>query len=256
MVAVGQEHLAGAAVFDPDDASLGQLAHRPVHRVDRAAQPPGQGRAGGHPAAGSVAVAQQQRVQPERGVVDVGVDHPLRDNREPRLLDNQGVGVADRRWNILRGHHKPLRARDERWACHIDTRQRVRQGCVRKCSETARKHRLGRPNRHTAPGRLRRSQPDQPDPTHGEQVGVPPTDQKVGGSNPSGRASISIGDQASDLLECGLGPFGCMDEAPARYRMTAWEPRWEPRGCDRARDSPPIMQSATAWISRAPGACW
>lgn len=166
MVAVGQEHLTGPAVLDPDDASLGQLTHRPVHRVDRAAKPPGQGRAGRHPAAGGVAVTQQQRVQPERGVVDVRVDHPLRDNREPRLLDNQGVGVADRRRNILRGHHKPLCARDDGGHAASTPATRVRQGCVRKCSGTARKHRLGRPNQHTAAGRLRRSQPHQPDPAH------------------------------------------------------------------------------------------
>ena len=141
MVTVGQEHLAVAAVLDPDDASLGQLTHRPVHRVHRATQPPGQGRAGRHPAAGGVAVAQQQRVQPERGVVDVGVDHPLRDDREPRLLDDQGVGVADRGGDIW-GDITNLSERETKGGHAASTpghagASGMRQEMQRNCTETA-----------------------------------------------------------------------------------------------------------------------
>jgi hypothetical protein len=37
VVPVGQELLTAAAVFDADDAGFGELAHRPVDGVDRAA---------------------------------------------------------------------------------------------------------------------------------------------------------------------------------------------------------------------------
>jgi hypothetical protein len=95
MVPVGQELFSVAAVFDTDDAGFGELAHRPVDGVDRAARPPGQGLPGWHPGPGAVSVAKQQGVQAERAVGDGRVDHPFGDDREPRLLD-EGPGDGDR----------------------------------------------------------------------------------------------------------------------------------------------------------------
>ena len=88
MVPVGQELFTVAAVLDADDAGFGELAHRPVNGIDRAAKAPGQGLPGWHPGAGAVAVAKQQGVEAERAVGDGCVDHPFGDDREPRLLDD------------------------------------------------------------------------------------------------------------------------------------------------------------------------
>jgi hypothetical protein len=48
-----------------------------------------------HPAARAVAVAQQQRVEAEGAVGDLGVDDPLLHDGEPLLLDEEGAGVAE-----------------------------------------------------------------------------------------------------------------------------------------------------------------
>jgi hypothetical protein len=106
VVAVGQELLAVAAVFDADDAGFGELVHRPVDGVDRAAQAPGQGLPGWHPGAGAVAVAKQQGVEAERAVGEGCVDHPFGDDREPRFLHDEGPGGGQRgvrRWGFS-GH--------------------------------------------------------------------------------------------------------------------------------------------------------
>jgi hypothetical protein len=50
VVAVGQELLTAASVLDADDAGLGQLAHRSVNGIDRAAKAAGQRLSGRHPA--------------------------------------------------------------------------------------------------------------------------------------------------------------------------------------------------------------
>jgi hypothetical protein len=50
VVPVGQELLTAAAVLDADDVGFGELAHRSVDGVDRAAKAPGQGLPGRHPA--------------------------------------------------------------------------------------------------------------------------------------------------------------------------------------------------------------
>jgi len=91
VVAVGQELLLAASVLDPDDPRLGKLAHGPVDGVDRAAQPPREGGPGRHTAARAVSIAQQERVEPERGVGDGRVDDPLWDDRETGLLDEEGA---------------------------------------------------------------------------------------------------------------------------------------------------------------------
>jgi hypothetical protein len=49
VVPVGQELLPVAAVSDADDAGFGELVHRPVDGVDRAAKAPGQGLPGREP---------------------------------------------------------------------------------------------------------------------------------------------------------------------------------------------------------------
>ena len=106
MVPVGQELLTAAAVLYPDNAGFGELAHGPVHRVDRAAQTPGQGLPGRHPGAGAVPVAKQEGVQAERAVGDGRIDHPFGDDREQRFLDNEGPGGGQRcvrRWGFS-GH--------------------------------------------------------------------------------------------------------------------------------------------------------
>jgi hypothetical protein len=93
-------------VLDADDAGFGELAHRPVDGVDRAAKAPGQGLPGRHPGAGAVPVAKQEGVQAERAVGEGRIDHPFGDDREPRLLYDQGAGCGERgvRWWGFLGH--------------------------------------------------------------------------------------------------------------------------------------------------------
>ncbi|MFC6007473.1 hypothetical protein [Angustibacter luteus] len=95
MVAVGQELATRAAVLDSHHAGLDQVPHRPIHGVDGPAHSSGQRRPSRHAVPGPVAIAQQQRVEPEGAVRDVGVDHPLRHDREPLFLDQQRPLVAD-----------------------------------------------------------------------------------------------------------------------------------------------------------------
>ena len=74
--------------------------------VDRAAQTPGRGLPGWHPGAGAVLVVKQERVQAERAVGDGRIDHPFGDDGEPRFLDDEGAGCAERgvRWWGSSGH--------------------------------------------------------------------------------------------------------------------------------------------------------
>jgi hypothetical protein len=68
-------------------AGVDEFLHRAINAVHRAPQPPRQRRPRGHPGARGLAVAQQDGAQPERGVGDLGVDDPLRDDGEPFLDD-------------------------------------------------------------------------------------------------------------------------------------------------------------------------
>ena len=100
-------------MLDADDAGFGELAHRSVDGVDRAAQTPGQGLPGRHPGAGAVPVAKQEGVQAERAVGDGRLDHPFGDDREPRFLDDEGAGGGERcvrRWGFS-GHSDGLSGR-------------------------------------------------------------------------------------------------------------------------------------------------
>jgi len=92
VVAVGQRPSGVGSAFDGEDAGGGEFFEGPVDGVDRAVQPPGQQRPAGHPDPGGVAVAGQDRVEPEGGVGDGGVEHPLGDDSEA-LLDRELAGL-------------------------------------------------------------------------------------------------------------------------------------------------------------------
>ena len=82
-------------VLDPDRADPDELLHRPVHRVGRPlAQPPGQRRPRRHPCPRRLAVPEQHRIEPDSSVADLGVEQPLRDDREA-FLDDQVSWAVD-----------------------------------------------------------------------------------------------------------------------------------------------------------------
>jgi len=90
VVAVGEVPAVAVAVFDDDGADRDELFERPVDGVlGGLVQPVGQRGPAGHAAAGGLAVAEQHRVQPVRAVADVGVDDPLRDDREALFEDER-----------------------------------------------------------------------------------------------------------------------------------------------------------------------
>jgi len=91
VVTVGEELLARPPVLDPDDPGVRELAHGPVDGVDRTAKTAREGGTRRHTGTRAVAVAQQQRVQPEGGVRDRRVDHPLGYEREAGFLDDKGA---------------------------------------------------------------------------------------------------------------------------------------------------------------------
>jgi len=134
----GQELLTAAAVLDADDVGFGELAYRPVHGVDRAAQTPGQGLPGRHTGPGAVPVAKQQGVDAERAVGDGCVDHLFGDDREPRFLHDQGPGGRGgvRLWGFS-GHGEAFRAGALREG-EVDSTAALdggaRQECVRRCT--------------------------------------------------------------------------------------------------------------------------
>ena len=72
-----------------------ELLHRPVDRVDRSLlQSAGEQRPAGHARAGGVPVAEEDGIEADGAIADVGVEQQLRDGREPLRLDGERVGVA------------------------------------------------------------------------------------------------------------------------------------------------------------------
>ena len=146
VVPVGQELLTAAAVLDADDAGFGELAHRPVDGVDRAAQTPGQGLPGRHPGAGAIPVAKQQGVEAKRAVGDGRVDHHSgtianRGSSTTRVPAAGGavcVGGASR-VTVMAFRADALRVGKADSTAALDGG--ARQECVRKCTGTARTQR-------------------------------------------------------------------------------------------------------------------
>ena len=89
VVAVGEVASSVPAVLDPYEAGVGELADSPVHGVNRTVQPDSQQFPAGHALPGGIAVAQEEGVDTERGVGDVGVDDPFGHEREGLVLDPQ-----------------------------------------------------------------------------------------------------------------------------------------------------------------------
>lgn len=93
VVAVSEALGAVVSVHNGDRAGPDEDLQRSVDGVGRPlVQPPSEGRTGWHPYAGSLAVAQQHRVQPNRGVADLGIQQPLRHDREA-VLDDRVWGL-------------------------------------------------------------------------------------------------------------------------------------------------------------------
>ncbi len=232
VVAVGQGLLTVASVFDADDAGFGELAHRPVDGVDRAAQAPGQGLPGWHPGPGAVPVAKQQGVQAERAVGEGCVDYPFGDDREPRFLDDEGAvggGCGVRRWGfsvtVMAFRAGALRVGKADSTAALDGG--ARQECVRNAPELHGRSGVKRPDRHDGRAGDRRSGPIQAD--SGIRRMRASTDQKVGGSNPSGRALVRQKVDASEMS----GAFGFLDEPAGQRPVVGFRPcrRGGPGGC-------------------------
>jgi len=98
VVAVGQRPPALCAAFDGQDLGGGEFFEGAVDGIDGAMQPAGEQCPAGHPDAAGVAVAGEDRVEPEGGVGDGGVEHPLGDDGEALLDGELGVLVLAGCW--------------------------------------------------------------------------------------------------------------------------------------------------------------
>jgi len=105
VVPVSQVHRALPAMLHDHRAHGYELLQRPVDGVHRLLlQARCQEPAPRNPAPGGLPVPQQHDVQAERGIGDLGVEDPLRDDREV-MLDDQAPLVLEPALGGMSGHH-------------------------------------------------------------------------------------------------------------------------------------------------------
>jgi hypothetical protein len=94
VVAIGEVLSVVATVLDHHGADGDELLERAIDGVPRLVQPAREECPSRHALSRALAEAQQHRVQPVGTVADLGVDDPLRDDREV-LFEDQGALVLE-----------------------------------------------------------------------------------------------------------------------------------------------------------------